>query len=58
MPVAVTWMDLEMIVLSEVSQTEKTTRVSNVHGRISLHGKQTFGYQRGRGERDKLGVWD
>ena len=22
------------------------------------HGKQTYGYQRGSGGRDKLGVWD
>ena len=22
------------------------------------HRKQTYGYQRGEGERDKLGVWD
>ena len=31
MPSAVTWMDLEMIILSEVSQTEK-----NKHHMISL----------------------
>ena len=34
MPFAATWMDLEMIILSEVSQTEKDTyqMISFIHG--------------------------
>ena len=32
MPSAATWMDLEMIVLSEVSQTEKDKYISLIRG--------------------------
>ena len=32
----------------------KTETDSQTH----RHRKQTYGYQRGRGGRDKLGVWD
>ena len=62
MPFAATWMDLEITILSEVSQTEK-----NKYYMISLNlnmiqmslftkqkqthrqRKQTYGYQRGKG---------
>ena len=74
LPFAATWMDLENIILGEVSQTEKDKyyMIPLICGiqkiiQISLytkqkqthrHRKQTYGYQRGKGGRDKLGVWD
>ena len=75
MPFAATQMDLEIIILSEVSQTEKDKyhMISLVYGILKVNTmklfskqkqthrlrKQTYGYQRGRGEgKDKLGVWD
>ena len=74
MPFAATQMDLEIIFLSEVSQTEK----GKYHMRLLVHGiykndtkeltkqkqtqrflKQTYGYQRVNVRgRDKLGGWD
>ena len=70
MPFAVTCMDLEIIILSEVSQTERqisydTTYMWNLKNNTNeltkqkqtlRHRKQTYGYQRGKGVRDKLGV--
>ena len=74
MPSVAIWIDLEVIILSKVSQKEK-----NKHHIILLLGgkfkkwyewtylqkmshryrKQTYSYQRGKvGARDKLGVWD
>ena len=63
MPFAATWMDLEMIILSEVSQTERQISfdiayMQNLKKRIQMnlftkqkqihrHKKQTYGYQRG-----------
>ena len=44
MPFAATWMDLEMIILSKVSQTE-----------IEYKLMVTKGESEGR---DKLGIWD
>ena len=60
MPFAATWMDLEIIILSEVSEKEKDkyhmicaymwylkndTKQKQTHRRR----KQTYGYQRGKG---------
>ena len=63
MPSAATWMNLEIITLSEVSQTEKTNIVwhcLNVESKNKWHKliykteidaqrKQTYDYQRGKG---------
>ena len=63
MPFAATWMDLEMIILSEVSQTK--TNIIWYHLYVEFkkmiqmnlftkqkqthrHRKQTYGYQRGK----------
>ena len=66
MPFAATQMDLEIIILSEVSQTEKDKyyMISLICGIYKItqmnlftkqkqthrHRKQTYGYQRGKGE--------
>ena len=63
MPFAATWMDLEMIILSELSQTEKENIIcyhlsveckKNDMSELLMkqkhthrHRKQTYGYQRG-----------
>ena len=64
MPFAATWMDLEIILLSEVGQTEKDkyhiTFMWNLKKMIQMnlfiklkqthrHRKQTYGYQKGKG---------
>lgn len=66
---AVTWMDLENVILSEVSQrqiryglyvgskksgTTKPIYKTNSH----RYRKQTYSYQGGKQGRDKLGDWD
>ena len=74
MPFAATWMDLKIIILSEVSQIEKDQyhMVSLVESKKMIqmnlfikqqqahrYRKQIYGYQRGKGRgSDKLGVWD
>ena len=71
MPFAATRMDLEIIIISEVSQRKtnimwilhilgiykKKLQIKHLKNRNKSHRhrKQTEGYQ--RGERDKLGVW-
>ena len=73
MPFAATWLDPEIIILSEVIPTEKDKyrmkspicRIfkNDTNGLIyktqtgSQMYKSTYGYQRGKG-RDRLGVWD
>ena len=65
LPFAATWMDLEDIILSAVSQTEKNKYymillICRIQKRIQMnlytkqkqthrHRKQTYGYQRGKG---------
>ena len=65
MSFATTWMVLEIIILSEVSQKDKYHMISLISGIENMtqmnlsvkqnqthrHGKQTCGYQRGKGER-------
>ena len=74
MPFVATCIDLEIIILSEVSQTQKDKyhMISHVESKkmtqMNLFTKQTqthrlqkqiYGYQRGKvRRRDKLGVWD
>ena len=73
MPFAAAWMDLEIIILSEINQTEKDKyhMVWNLKKMIQMNlftkqkqthrlRKQSYGYQRGKvGQgRDKVGVWD
>ena len=62
MPFAATWMDLEIIILSEVSQTQKDKYHLYVESKKMVqmnlfskqkqtrrHRKQTYGYQRAKG---------
>ena len=74
LPFAATWMDLEGIMLSEISQaktniwyqlyveSKKMIQVNLFTKQKQTHrlGKHTYGYQRGKGAggRDKLGGWD
>ena len=73
MAFAATWIDLEIIMVSEVSLTDKdkyhdityTQKVKKKKGggaQINLFTKQKqriYGYQQGReAERDRLGAWD
>ena len=79
MPYAATWMDLEMIILSEVGQIDKNKYIDKYHNMSLIcgvlkiiqmnlfskqkqthrHRKQTYSYQRGKGQRrGKLVSWD
>ena len=73
MPSATTWRDLEIIILSEVSQTKTNIIHYHLHVeskkmmQINLFTEQkqthrlrkrTYVYQRGKGGRDKLGVFN
>ena len=72
MPFTATWMDLEIIVLSEISQTKANIICYHFHVeskkmiQINLFTKQThryrkisYGYQRGKmeGGGGKSGIW-
>ena len=71
MSLAATWMDLEIIILSEVSQ-RKTNIIYNLYMESKKQYKWTYlqnrnrlmdienkhAYQRGWKGRDKLGVWN
>ena len=60
MPLVATWMDTEIIILSEVCQTEKDKyhmlslmtqmNVFSKQKQIHRNRKQTYGYQRGKGQ--------
>ena len=72
MPFVATWMSLEIVILSEVSQTEKVkyhitymwdlkndTNKLIYKTETDSRRKQIYDYQGERGsERDKLGGWD
>ena len=73
MPFSAMWVDPEIIILSEVSQTEANiiwyhlyVEYKNIQKNLFIKQKQThrfqnqiYGYQRRNlGERDKLGVWN
>ena len=70
MSLAATWMDLEITILSEVSQTDKycviyiwtlkkkDTNESIYKTEVDPQIQETYHYQRGKNRRDKLGVWD
>ena len=65
MPLAATWMDLEIIILSEVSQKEKDkyymiSLICGIYNMVQVnlftkqkqthrHRKQTYGYQKANG---------
>ena len=72
-PPAATWMDLEIITLNELSQTEKDKYyiISLICGikkkkkpaQVNLYAKQTHRHRKQtygyqRQRRDKLGIWD
>ena len=71
MPFVATWMGLEFIILSEVNQrktdiiwypllmeSKKMIQINLFTKQIHRHRKQTYAYQTGKEERDKLKVWD
>ena len=63
-----TWVDLETIILHELSQIYVKSYTWNLkiiqmdfltkQKQTHRHRKQTYGYQRGKGARDKLRVLD
>ena len=71
-PFSVTWMDTETILLKSDRERQISYDIIymwNLQKRIQMnlftkqkqthrHRKQIYGYQRGKGGRDKLGSWD
>ena len=57
MPFASTWMELEITIQSEVSQTEKDKNelIYKTETDPQIQ-KQTYSYQRGKRKRDTLGI--
>ena len=68
MPFAAAWMDLEIFILSELSQTKTNTAYMWTLKMIQMnlctkkqnyrHREQIYGYESGKGVESKLGVWD
>ena len=73
MPFAVTWREVEIVILSEVSQrktniicyhlhveSKKMVQMNLLTKQKLSHKcrKQTYGYQGGKGGRENLGDWD
>ena len=70
MPLAVTWMDLEIFILSEVRQghisndivymwnLKKLVQINLLKNKVSDVGKKKHNYQQGEEGRDTLGDWD
>ena len=69
MPIAATWMDLEILLLREIKSdkeicgitymwNQKNANELNFKTESHRHRKQTYTQQRGKGQREKLGIWD
>ena len=71
MPFAATWMDLDIIILSEVRRKRQISYIAYKQNlkKIQMNlftkqkqthrlRKQTYGYQKGKGGKDKLGGGD
>ena len=62
MPSAETWMELEIIILSEVSQRQISYDITNIWSlkmqmnlfikQTHRHREQTYGYKRGKGKEE------
>ena len=44
MPFAATWMDREIVILSEVSQTEKENRLTDLEIELTVAGERMGGW--------------
>ena len=68
MPFAATWMGLEITILKQRQTSYDISYMWNLKKMIQMnlfpkqkqthsHRKQTYGYQKRKGRREKLGVW-